>query len=305
VCRAANERLKIRAGVRHYRYNNKELNEDFGLDWYAYGARYYDPVLARFTGVDPISDQFPHVSTFNYAENEPIRNIDLHGLQALDHSAKFNQPNEDPFGTAGRQALISYARKAYTGKGKLGSLSEEERNEAFNSSVENTFAVLLYEFATGTGPDVTEFNEDHPITEEIKESFSTLEAVSAFYSAFNDYNQQDQFKQLDDGSIEFNYDAQMSPDRTETLKESIDKHVIGLVGLISGNPDRQIIQRGHINYKIRYNSNEPDVLNVKASDRYTAKSAFYRLSPNRNSGPLRSTTQTWSFTLPFSANRKK
>jgi RHS repeat-associated protein len=57
------------------------LNEDFGLDWYAYGARYYDPILGRFTGVDPISDQFPHVSTYNYAENEPIANIDLWGLQ--------------------------------------------------------------------------------------------------------------------------------------------------------------------------------------------------------------------------------
>jgi hypothetical protein len=48
---------------------------------YAYGARYYDPAIGRFTGVDPIADKFPHVSTYNYAENEPIANIDLHGLQ--------------------------------------------------------------------------------------------------------------------------------------------------------------------------------------------------------------------------------
>ncbi|OAV43661.1 hypothetical protein A3850_003735 [Lewinella sp. 4G2] len=64
-----------------YRYNGKELNEDLGL--YAYGFRYYDPAIGRFTGVDPISDQFPHVSTYNYAENEPIANIDLHGLQKV------------------------------------------------------------------------------------------------------------------------------------------------------------------------------------------------------------------------------
>lgn len=32
--------------------------------------------------MDPISDQFPHVSTYNYAENEPIAHIDLWGLQA-------------------------------------------------------------------------------------------------------------------------------------------------------------------------------------------------------------------------------
>ncbi len=64
-----------------YLYNGKELNEDFGLNWYAYGARMYDPAVGRFTGVDPISDQFPHVSTYNYAENEPVAHIDLHGLQ--------------------------------------------------------------------------------------------------------------------------------------------------------------------------------------------------------------------------------
>lgn len=64
-----------------YLYNGKELDSNFGLDWYNYGARMYDPTIARFTGVDPISDQFAWVSTYNYAENEPIANIDLHGLQ--------------------------------------------------------------------------------------------------------------------------------------------------------------------------------------------------------------------------------
>jgi RHS repeat-associated protein len=53
----------------------------FGLDWYAYGARWYDAGIGRFTGVYPISDRFPWVSTYNYAENEPIANIDLWGLQ--------------------------------------------------------------------------------------------------------------------------------------------------------------------------------------------------------------------------------
>ncbi|MEL7119288.1 MAG: RHS repeat-associated core domain-containing protein, partial [Bacteroidota bacterium] len=65
----------------NYQYNGKELNEDFGLNLYEYGARWYDPAIGRFTGVDPISDEFPWVSTFNYAENEPIASIDLHGLQ--------------------------------------------------------------------------------------------------------------------------------------------------------------------------------------------------------------------------------
>ena len=64
-----------------YQYNGKEMHRELDLNMYAYGARFYDPNIARFTGVDPIADQFAFVSVFNYAENNPIGFIDLHGLQ--------------------------------------------------------------------------------------------------------------------------------------------------------------------------------------------------------------------------------
>ena len=64
-------------------YNGKELNSDFGLDWYAYGFRYYDAAIGRFPSVDPIADKFPHVSPYNYAENRVPNGIDLWGLQFL------------------------------------------------------------------------------------------------------------------------------------------------------------------------------------------------------------------------------
>ena len=68
-----------------YRYNGKELDEISKT--YEYGFRYYDPSIGKFTGVDPIADQFAWVSPFNYAENEPIGHIDLWGLQKA-------EPNE-------------------------------------------------------------------------------------------------------------------------------------------------------------------------------------------------------------------
>lgn len=52
-----------------------------GLNWTDYRARWYMPELGRFTGVDPIAAQYPHVTPYNYAENEPIGHIDLWGLQ--------------------------------------------------------------------------------------------------------------------------------------------------------------------------------------------------------------------------------
>jgi hypothetical protein len=51
------------------------------LNWYHYGFRVYDPAIGRFPSLDPISDRFPHVSPYNYAENEPVGSIDLWGLQ--------------------------------------------------------------------------------------------------------------------------------------------------------------------------------------------------------------------------------
>lgn len=64
-----------------YNYNGKEEMPFTGYLYY--GARIYDPGIGRFSSVDPISDQFPHLSTFNYASNSPIVNIDLWGLQGI------------------------------------------------------------------------------------------------------------------------------------------------------------------------------------------------------------------------------
>jgi RHS repeat-associated protein len=78
-----------------YLYNGKEIQDDWSLNLYAYGARYFDAALGRFTGVDPIADQFPHVSEFNYAENEPVANIDLWGLQKYKPNIqRINKPGD-------------------------------------------------------------------------------------------------------------------------------------------------------------------------------------------------------------------
>jgi RHS repeat-associated protein len=75
------------APEQRYLYNGKERDTELGLNWDHFGFRMYDSSIGRFTGVDPISDQFAHVSTYNYAENSPIANIDLWGLQAMSANA--------------------------------------------------------------------------------------------------------------------------------------------------------------------------------------------------------------------------
>ena len=43
------------------------------------GARYYLPALGRWTAVDPLADQFPGVSPYNYAANNPVSLFDPDG----------------------------------------------------------------------------------------------------------------------------------------------------------------------------------------------------------------------------------
>jgi len=55
---------------------------DVELEMYAYGARYYDPALAKWTSIDPLAEERNWVSPYNYVQNNPIMRVDPTG--ALD-----------------------------------------------------------------------------------------------------------------------------------------------------------------------------------------------------------------------------
>lgn len=59
------------------------MDEATGL--YDYGARYYDPAVARWGQVDPLADQYAPYSPYNYVLGNPISLIDPDGMQVDDH----------------------------------------------------------------------------------------------------------------------------------------------------------------------------------------------------------------------------
>jgi len=67
-------------------YNSKELQDDAKLWWYDYGARFYDPVLARWHSVDPMAEVAAEWSPYRYGFDNPINYFDPSGMLESTHT---------------------------------------------------------------------------------------------------------------------------------------------------------------------------------------------------------------------------
>jgi len=74
------------SGSYRYGFNGKENdNEVKGSgNQQDYGMRIYDPRLGRFLSVDPLEDEYPWYTPYQFAGNTPIQALDLDGLEPQD-----------------------------------------------------------------------------------------------------------------------------------------------------------------------------------------------------------------------------
>ncbi|WP_339609458.1 RHS repeat-associated core domain-containing protein [uncultured Planktosalinus sp.] len=73
-----------------YKFGGKELQTEFGVEMYDFGARNYDPALGRWMNIDPLAEEYPDWTPYRYGFNNPVRYTDPTGLMEWDP-----QVNED------------------------------------------------------------------------------------------------------------------------------------------------------------------------------------------------------------------
>ena len=69
-----------------YKFNGKEKDDETGYSYY--GARYYTDRLSIWLSVDPLADKYPHLSSYAYCADNPVRYVDPDGRDPI-YAKKF------------------------------------------------------------------------------------------------------------------------------------------------------------------------------------------------------------------------
>ncbi|MFN1218824.1 RHS repeat-associated core domain-containing protein [Chryseobacterium kwangjuense] len=68
----------------NYAYSTQGQERQRDTGWSSFKWRNYDPAMARFFNVDPLSEKYAYQSHYNFSENKVIAYMELEGLEAID-----------------------------------------------------------------------------------------------------------------------------------------------------------------------------------------------------------------------------
>jgi RHS repeat-associated protein len=68
---------------------------EHGLEVYDFHARMYDPVLGRWSVVDPLAEKYSNMAPYTFSANNPILFIDPSGMDIVYYDANGNETKRD------------------------------------------------------------------------------------------------------------------------------------------------------------------------------------------------------------------
>ena len=90
---------------RHFSGKEDQSFLGAGIPLLDFGARMYNPAIARWTAIDPLADEYYNVSPYAYCLGNPIRNIDILGLRPI-YSTEGYLLGTDDGGIQGEQIIM-------------------------------------------------------------------------------------------------------------------------------------------------------------------------------------------------------
>ena len=75
-----------------YRFTGKELDNQNGLNWYDFGARWFDVAgVPMWTSVDPLAEKYYPFTPYSYCAGDPVNKFDPDGREVIDRLPAQNQ----------------------------------------------------------------------------------------------------------------------------------------------------------------------------------------------------------------------
>ncbi|MBG6133202.1 RHS repeat-associated protein [Aquimarina sp. EL_43] len=95
---------KVNGRKHNYDYLGQERQEELGLNWLTFRYRNYIPEIGRFFGVDPVSEDYMSISTYQFAHNSPVWKIEIEGLEG-EPTAGVDVVSQEPVKNSPRKGM--------------------------------------------------------------------------------------------------------------------------------------------------------------------------------------------------------
>jgi RHS repeat-associated protein len=138
----------VNSVAQKFKFNGTELEESLGLNLYEMDMRQYDPAIARWTSIDPVTHHSN--STYNAFDNNPVFWADPSGADAVAINGGVKYTGQEAIN------VFNYIRNKFTSGGNSESNQDQQEDPKvyLYSNNENAFKdVERLSFVKATGDD--------------------------------------------------------------------------------------------------------------------------------------------------------